>query len=67
MKRLMDYGERGREANVGLTDVSFCPLLLFTHSLLINRPVGWMYFLPLGAVSSMDRSDILVVVLPNRL
>jgi hypothetical protein len=42
--------------------VNFWLLLLFTHSLLIKRPVGWVYFLPLGAVSSIERSDILMVV-----
>lgn len=41
----------------------FLPLLLLTHSLLIKRPVGWMYFLPLGAVSSIWRSDIVVDVM----
>ena len=50
------------EAYVGLIDVSFWPLLLFTHSLLMNRPVGWVYFLPLGAVSSIEKSDILADV-----
>jgi hypothetical protein len=32
----------------------------FTHSLLMNRPVGWVYLTPLGAVSSTDRSDMVV-------
>lgn len=45
---------------MGLIDVNFWPLLLFTHSLLMKRPMGWMYFLPLGAVSSTERSDILM-------
>ena len=44
-------------------DVIFLPSLLFTHSLLMKRPVGWVYFLPLGAVSSTERSDILLVEL----
>jgi hypothetical protein len=44
-------------------EVNFWPLLLFTHSLLMKRPVGWVYFLPLGAVSSIERSDILFDVL----
>jgi hypothetical protein len=50
-------------AYVGLIEVIFLPSLLFTHSLLMKRPVGWMYFLPLGAVSSMERSDIFLVEL----
>lgn len=45
---------------VGLIDVSFWPVELFTHSLLIKRPVGWVYFLPFGAVSSIDRSDMVL-------
>jgi hypothetical protein len=51
---------------VGLIDVIFFPSLLFTHSLLIKRPVGWEYFLPFGAVSSMERSDIFLAE-PNDL
>lgn len=51
---------------VGLIEVIFFPSLLFTHSLLMNRPVGWIYFLPLGAVSSMERSDIFLVELKDR-
>jgi hypothetical protein len=45
--------------------VSFWPLLLFTHSLLMKSPVGCTYFRPFGAVSSMERSDIFFVVLLN--
>lgn len=33
----------------------------------MKRPVGWIYFRPLGAVSSIDKSDILYVVLLNNL
>ena len=44
---------------VGLMEVIFLPSLLFTNSLLMNRPIGWVYFLPLGAVRSRKRSDIL--------
>ena len=47
------------KAYVGLIEVIFLPSLLLTHSLLMKRPVGWVYFLPLGAVSSIERSDIL--------
>ena len=50
-----DGGSRVYE---GLMEVSFWPLLLLTHSLLMKRPVGWVYFRPLGAVSSIERSDI---------
>jgi hypothetical protein len=61
-------GEGGSvNSYVGLMEVNFCPLLLFTHSLLMNSPVGWEYFLPFGAVSSMLRSDILNAVPLNRL
>jgi hypothetical protein len=54
--------QRGSDAHVGLIEVTFWSLLLFTHSLLMKRPVGWVYFLPLGAVSSIERSDILMAV-----
>lgn len=40
--------------------VSFWPLLLFTHSLLINNPIGWVYFLPFGATNSTSRSDLIM-------
>lgn len=52
---------------MGLMVVNFCSLLLLTHSLLMKRPVGWMYFLPFGAVSSTERSDIVFEVKLNRL
>jgi len=44
-------------------DVIILPSLLLTHSLLMKRPVGWVYLLPLGAVSSIQRSDIFLVEL----
>lgn len=47
---------------MGLMEVIFLPLQLLIHSLLIKRPVGWVYFLPLGAISSTWRSDIVVDV-----
>ena len=50
-----------------MMETIFLPSLLFTHSLLMKRPVGWVYFLPLGAVSSTVRSDILTGVLLNDL
>jgi hypothetical protein len=53
----------GWEAYVGLIEIIFLSSLLLTHSLLIKSPVGWVYFRPLGAVSSSDRSDILFDVL----
>jgi hypothetical protein len=34
------------------------PPLPLTNSLLMKRPVGWVYFKPLGAVISTERSDI---------
>ncbi len=50
-------------AYVGLIEVIFFSSLLFTHSLLMKRPVGCVYFLPFGAVSSIERSDIFLVEL----
>ena len=35
------------------------PLIDLTNSLLMKRPVGCVYFFPLGAVSSIVRSDML--------
>lgn len=34
------------------------PPLPLTNSWLMKRPVGWVYFKPLGAVISTERSDI---------
>lgn len=50
----------GNYAYVGLMEVIFLSSLLFTHSLLMNSPVGWIYFRPLGAVSSIDRSAMVL-------
>jgi hypothetical protein len=50
-------------AYVGLIEVIFFSSLLFTHSLLMKRPVGCVYFLPFGAVSSIERPDIFLVKL----
>lgn len=52
---------------VGLMEAIFLPSLLFTNSLLIKRPVGWEYFVPLGAVRSRKRSDILKFVVVKAL
>jgi hypothetical protein len=46
------------EAYLGFMVVIFSPFLDLTHSLLIKRPIGWVYLRALGAVSSMDKSDI---------
>ena len=46
--------------HVGLMLVILSPFLDFTHSLLIHKPVGCLYFTPLGAVSSTSRSDMLM-------
>jgi len=46
------------ETYVGLVLTIFPPSEDSTHSLLMNRPVGWVYFRPLGAVSSTERFDI---------
>jgi hypothetical protein len=45
---------------VGLIEVILSPELDFTNSLLMNRPVGRVIFLPFGAVKSTVRPDILV-------
>ena len=50
--------KRARVANVGFMLVIFSPDFDLTNSLLINMPVGRVNFLPLGAVRSMVRSDI---------
>ena len=50
--------KRGRVANVGFMLVIFSPDFDLTNSLLINMPVGRVNFLPLGAVRSIVRSDI---------
>ena len=39
-------------------EVILLPLDEATHSLFMKRPVGWVYFKPLGAVSWIVRSDI---------
>ena len=60
----MEAWETGKlsDAYVGLILVIFSPDFDFTNSLLINMPVGRENFLPLGAVRSMERSDIFVTV-----
>ena len=55
------------QAYVGLILVIFSPDLGFTNSLLIKMPVGWMYLRPLGAVSSIERSDMVEFGLLRRL
>lgn len=47
---------------VGLILVIFSPELDFTNSLLMKIPVGNVIFLPLGALRSIERSDILDAV-----
>ena len=32
-----------------------------THSLPMNKPRGWVYFTPLGAVRSIERSDMVLL------
>ena len=46
------------DSSVGLIEVILLPLEEGTNSLLMNRPVGCVYFNPLGAVSSTERSDM---------
>ena len=50
---------------VGFMLVIFSPDFAATHSLLMKRPVGWVYLRPLGAVSSTARSDMLRVEVVN--
>ena len=44
---------------MGFMLVIFSPFLDLTHSLLMKRPIGCLYLRPLGAVSSISRSDML--------
>jgi len=55
------------KTNEGLIEVIISPDDEETHSLLINNPVGCVYFLPLGAVSSTVRLDIVDILLLCRL
>ena len=48
---------------VGLMLVIFWPPVALTNSLLMNRPVGRVIFLPFGAVRSTLRSGILEAVI----
>ncbi len=43
---------------MGLMLVIFSPFFDLTNSLLMKIPVGCLYLWPLGAVSSMERSDM---------
>lgn len=52
---------------VGFTLVILFPLLDLTHSLLMKRPVGWVYLTPFGAVRSMLRPDMMRDVLDKDL
>ncbi len=53
------------ETHVGLILVILFPDLDLTNLLLMKRPVGWVYLRPLGAVSSIERSDIFAELLLN--
>ena len=68
-------GERGgggcREGGEGLLYVGsmlsiFLPALEATNSLLMKRPMGWVYLRPLGAVRVMERSDMMYADRGNR-
>lgn len=48
---------------MGLMVAIFSPDLDLTNSLSMNRPRGWVYLRPLGAVSSTKRSDMLWTLL----
>ena len=43
---------------VGFTEIIFSPDFDFTNSLLMNKPIGWVYLSPFGAVNSTCRSAI---------
>jgi hypothetical protein len=51
--------ERESVTYAGSIESIVIPLLEATNSLLINRPVGCVYFTPFGAVNSIDRAAIL--------
>lgn len=51
----------GGVSYVGFIEVIFSPDLDLTNSLLMKRPMGCVYLRPLGAVSSMLRSVMMVV------
>lgn len=56
------------DSSLGFMLVIFSPDFDLTNSLLMKRPVGWVYLWPLGAVSSMERlSDDIFVWLSVRL
>lgn len=42
----------------GSIEVIVLPLFAFTNSLLMNRPVGWLYLRPFGAVSASEDAGI---------
>ncbi len=45
---------------MGLVTVIFSPILEVRHSLLMNNPIGWLYVTPLGVVSFMNKSEVMV-------
>lgn len=57
----MEDGGDGEEGllYVGFMLSIFLPALEATNSLLMKRPMGWVYLRPLGAVRVMERSDMM--------
>lgn len=53
-----EQAEGERNIHLGLILVILAPELDFTNSLLMNKPVGKVILVPLGAVSSTWRSDM---------
>lgn len=50
---------------VGFMLSIFSPALEVTNSLLMKRPMGWVYLRPLGAVRVTERSDMMYVSMGN--
>ena len=55
--------KRKKGTHVGLMVDNVLPALDFTNSLLMNKPSGWVYLTPFGAViSCVSGSDILLLL-----
>jgi hypothetical protein len=48
-------------SQVGLIEAIFFPSDDLTHVLLMNKPMGWVYLRPLGAVSCTDKYDMYIM------
>jgi len=68
--RVREGVEDGGDGEEGLLYVGFMlsiflPALEATNSLLMKRPIGWVYLRPLGAVRVTERSDMMYVLRGN--